>query len=40
MTPDKIAYMSVTPDVNGPMPLSWVADLDTVIPQLVKLGYT
>lgn len=40
MTPDKIAYMSVTPDVNGPMPLSWVADLDTVIPHLVKLGYT
>jgi sugar phosphate isomerase/epimerase len=40
MTPDKIAYMSVTPDVNGPMPLSWVADLDTVIPTLVKLGYT
>jgi sugar phosphate isomerase/epimerase len=39
MTPDKIAYMSVTPDVNGPMPLSWVADLDTVIPQLVKLEY-
>jgi len=40
MTPDKIAYMSVTPDVHGPMPLSWVADLDTVIPALVALGYT
>jgi 5-keto-L-gluconate epimerase len=40
MTPDKIAYMSVTPDVNGPMPLSWVADLDTVIPALTALGYT
>jgi sugar phosphate isomerase/epimerase len=40
MTPDKIAYMSVTPDVNGPMPLSWVADLDTVIPALTGLGYT
>jgi sugar phosphate isomerase/epimerase len=40
MTPDKLAYMSVTPDVNGPMPLSWVADLDTVIPTLVQLGYT
>jgi len=40
MTPDKIAYMSVTPDVNGPMPLSWVADLNTVIPALKGLGYT
>jgi sugar phosphate isomerase/epimerase len=40
MTPDKIAYMSVTPDVNGPMPLSWVADLDTVLPALTSLGYT
>lgn len=40
MTPDKIAYMSVTPDVNGPMPLSWVADLDTVMPALTSLGYT
>jgi len=39
MTPDKIAYMSVTPDVNGPMPLSWVADLDTVIPAIKALGY-
>ena len=39
MTPDKIAYMSVTPDVNGPMPLSWVADLDTVIPAITSLGY-
>lgn len=40
MTPDKIAYMSVTPDVNGPMPLSWVADLDTVMPAIKSLGYT
>ena len=40
MTPDKIAYMSVTPDVNGPMPLSWVADLDIVIPAIKALGYT
>jgi sugar phosphate isomerase/epimerase len=39
MNPDKIAYMSVTPDVNGPMPLSWVADLDTVIPAITSLGY-
>ena len=39
MAPDKIAYMSVTPDVNGPMPLSWVADLDTVIPAIKALGY-
>ena len=39
MTPDKIAYMSVTPDVNGPMPLSWVADLDAVIPAITSLGY-
>lgn len=40
MTPDKIAYMSTTPEVNGPMPLAWLADLDTVIPAVKKLGYT
>jgi sugar phosphate isomerase/epimerase len=40
MTPEKIAYMSTTPEVKGPMPLAWLADLDTVIPAVKKLGYT
>jgi sugar phosphate isomerase/epimerase len=40
MTPDKIAYMSTTPEVKGPMPLAWLADLDTVIPAVKELGYT
>jgi sugar phosphate isomerase/epimerase len=40
MTPEKIAYMSTTPEVNGPMPLAWLADLDTVIPAVKQLGYT
>jgi 5-keto-L-gluconate epimerase len=40
MTPQKIAYMSTTPEVNGPMVLAWHADLDTVIPTVKELGYT
>lgn len=40
MTPQKIAYMSTTPEVNGPMVLAWHADLDTVIPAVKELGYT
>jgi 5-keto-L-gluconate epimerase len=40
MTPDKLAYMSTTPEVNGPMVLAWHADLDTVIPAVKALGYT
>ena len=40
MTPQKLAYMSTTPEVNGPMALAWHADLDTVIPAVKALGYT
>ncbi|MGE3912741.1 MAG: sugar phosphate isomerase/epimerase family protein [Chloroflexota bacterium] len=40
MTPEKIAYMSTTPEVNGPMALAWHGDLDTVIPTVKGLGYT
>jgi len=37
--PGRIAYMSTTPEVNGPMVLAWYADLDTVIPAVKALGY-
>jgi 5-keto-L-gluconate epimerase len=40
MTPDKLAYMSTTPEVNGPMVLAWHADLSSVIPAVKALGYT
>ena len=40
MTPQKLAYMSTTPEVNGPMALAWHADLDVVIPAVKALGYT
>jgi D-psicose/D-tagatose/L-ribulose 3-epimerase len=40
MTPQKLAYMSTTPEVNGPMALAWHADLDVVIPAVKELGYT
>ena len=39
MNPGRIAYMSTTPEVNGPMVLAWHADLATVIPALKGLGY-
>lgn len=35
----KFCYMSTTPEVNGPMPLAWHADLDTVLPTVADLGY-
>ncbi|MBA2448101.1 MAG: sugar phosphate isomerase/epimerase [Chloroflexi bacterium] len=35
----KLCYMSTTPEVRGPMPLAWLADLDTVLPAVAELGY-
>jgi len=35
----KFCYMSTTPEVNGPMPLAWHGDLDTVLPTVADLGY-
>jgi sugar phosphate isomerase/epimerase len=35
----KLSYMSTTPEVAGPMPLAWRADLDAVLPVVADLGY-
>ncbi len=35
----KLCYMSTTPEVGGPMPLAWLADLDRVLPAVAELGY-
>ena len=35
----RFCYMSTTPEVNGPMPLAWHGDLDTVLPTVADLGY-
>ena len=35
----RLCYMSTTPEVRGPMPLAWLDDLDTVLPQVAEMGY-